>query len=385
MTEPRLRIAISINAAWNVANFRLGLIRAIQDSGFEVIAIAPPDAHVSRLEAIGCRFLPISMDNKGTNPLKDAILFMRYLAILRRERPAIFLGYTIKPNVYGSLAAQVLGIPVINNVSGLGTAFIRDGLITRIAKRLYRTAFKRSNRVFFQNKDDRQLFVSSGLVIPEQTRILPGSGIDLEHFAPIDHAPAEQNSGVRFLLVARLVFDKGVREYIEAARIARAARPGSQFAILGFLDVENRTAITRTDVNAWIDEGLIDFLGETEDVRPHIAAADCVVLPSYREGTPRTLLEAAAMEKPIITTDVPGCREVVTDGETGLLCSARDAGDLAAKIVNMIDLGSDRRQEMGRAGRVKMKRQFDERLVVSAYLEALRYCLAPEMHHCGEN
>ncbi len=371
-----MKIAISINTAWNIANFRAGLIAALRRQGYEVFALAPPDSHVARLEAMGCRFTALPMDNKGTNPLADASLFLRYLNALRREQPDAFLGFTIKPNVFGSLAAQRLGIPVINNVSGLGTAFIRDSWITTIVKRLYRTAFRNSARVFFQNADDRHLFLSQGLVKPAQTRLLPGSGIDLKQFAPT--APSGNRIAgdeCRFLLIARLLYDKGIREYIDAARIVKSARPSARFQLLGFLDVENRTAVRRADVDDWVAEGLIDYLGEADDVRPHISASDCVVLPSYREGTPRTLLEAAAMAKPVVTTDVPGCREVVDDGKTGLLCRVRDADDLAAKMISVIDLSSEKRRTMGAAGRYKMECQFDERLVINAYLETLRECL----------
>jgi glycosyltransferase involved in cell wall biosynthesis len=168
-----------------------------------------------------------------------------------------------------------------------------------------------------------------------------------------------------------LVFDKGVREFVEAARRVRQKRPDAQFAILGFLDVENRTAVARADVEAWVAEGVIEYLGAANDVRSHIAAADCVVLPSYREGTPRTLLEAAAMGKPLLATDVPGCREVVDHGRTGLLCAVRNADDLATKMIDMIDMGAARRAEMGLAGRAKMEREFDERLVIDAYLTVL--------------
>jgi len=373
-----MKIAISINTAWNIANFRAGLIRALLDAGHEVIAIAPPDDHVARLEAMGCRFIPLDMDNQGANPAKDTALFLRYLSILRRERPAAFLGYTIKPNVYGSLAAQRLGIPVINNVSGLGTAFIRDTWLTRVVKRLYRLAFSRSQRVFFQNTDDRDLFVTQALVAPERTRVLPGSGIDLAAFDPVPPKPLANalQAEVRFLLIARLVFDKGVREYVEAARIVQASRPQARFQILGFLDVENRTAVSRADVDGWVADGVIDYLGHTQNVRPHIAAAECIVLPSYREGTPRTLLEAAAMAQPIVTTDVPGCREVVEDGKTGLLCNVRDGEDLARAMIEIIDMGPERRREMGLAGRAKIERQFDEQIVIKAYLDELHACVA---------
>ena len=365
-----MRVAISINCAWNIVNFRAGLIRALLAKGHEVIAIAPRDAYASRLVEMGCRFISIEMDNKGTNPVADAALFSRYLAILRREKPDAFLGYTVKPNIYGSLAAQVCGIPVINNISGLGTTFIRDNWLTSVVKNLYRMALTRSQVVFFQNEDDRSLFVQQKLVTARRTDLLPGSGIDLEHFSPSVQM-ASHDPGVKFLLIARLLYDKGVGEYADAARILRARRPDIVCRLLGFLDAENRTAVSRTDVDSWVREGILEYLGAADDVRPHIAAADCVVLPSYREGTPRTLLEAAAMAKPIVATDVPGCREVVEHERTGLLCQVRDAKDLAEKMERIAEMVPLQRRAMGAEGRAKMEREFDEQLVIDAYLRAL--------------
>ncbi len=375
MTAPS--IAISINTVWNIVNFRAGLIRSLQNAGYRVVAIAPPDKHVARLEALGCRFLPLEMDNKGTNPVRDFGLFMRYRQVLKQERPAAFLGYTIKPNIYGSLAAQGLGIPVINNVSGLGTTFIRDTFITSIVKRLYRTALKGSECVFFQNGDDRDLFVSLRLARTEQCRLLPGSGIDLEQFAPRVSGQRANNEATRFLLIARLVYDKGVGEYVEAARLLRNTCPKAECQILGFLDVENRTAVSRNDVYAWVDEGLIRYLGSAEDVRTYIADSDCIVLPSYREGTPRTLLEAAAMGKPIITTDVPGCREVVDEGVNGFLCEVRNAESLADRMQAFCELPDTERRRLGSAGRAKMEREFDEQIVIGEYMQAIADALGP--------
>jgi glycosyltransferase involved in cell wall biosynthesis len=364
------KIVISINAAWNIVNFRLGLIRALREAGHEVIALAPPDRHAARLEALGIPYVPLSMDKKGISPLRDLLLLARYWRVLRRLKPDIFLGYTAKPNIYGSLAAQALGIKVINNVSGLGTAFIKQGLLTRIVSNLYRIAFRRSATIFFQNEEDRDLFVSKRLVRAAQARLLPGSGIDLDRFRPMERT-ASADRPFTFLLIARLLWDKGVGEYVEAARRVRAVFPSTCFQLLGFLDAENRTAIPRARVDEWVAEGLIDYLGETEDVRTFIADADCVVLPSYREGLPRTLLEAAAMAKPLIATDVPGCRHAVEPGVTGLLCQARDADSLAEAMLEMVRAPGEVRERWGAAGRVRIEREFDEKIVAERYLAAI--------------
>jgi len=374
-TGARPKLLLSANTSWNIANFRAGLVQTMVAHGFEVVAASPVDAHAARLEEIGCRHVPLAMDNKGANPLRDAALFLLYLRLMRRERPDIYLGWTIKPNIYGSLAARLLGIPIVNNISGLGTAFLSDGWLTRVVKPLYRLALRHSSRVFFQNRDDCELFVSSRLVRPEQGRLLPGSGIDLDRFAPVPPAPRAAGEGPVFILIARLLWDKGVGEYVEAARRVKAQVPQARFRLLGFLDVENRTAVPHEVVESWEGEGIVDYLGQTDDVRPHIAAADCVVLPSYREGTPRSLLEAAAMARPLIATDVPGCREVVDDEVNGWLCKVRDAEDLADSMLRFAQVSDERKLEMGRQSRLKAEREFNEHVVIGAYLDAIEHAL----------
>lgn len=364
-------------------NFRSGLIRRMLADGYDVAAIAPPDAHSSILESMGCRFIPLEMDNKGANPLRDLALLRRYHAVLRSLRPMAYLGYTIKPNVYGSLAAQMLGIPTINNVSGLGTAFIRNTWLTPVVKGLYRTAFHRAHTVFFQNEDDRGLFLQHALVVAGRTAVLPGSGIDLTQFNPAAQLPRPPGKR-HFLLIARLLRDKGVGEYVDAARAIRARHPDCRFALLGFLDVENRTAVSRAEVDAWVQEGVVEYLGATDDVRPYINEADCVVLPSYREGTARTLLEAAAMGKPLIATDVPGCNNVVSHGVNGYLAKVRSAEDLARQMEIFATLPVPEAEALGRASRAKVEAEFDERLVVDRYLEILA-ALRPQWQATAEH
>lgn len=361
------RILVSANTAWNAHNFRAGLLRALIGAGHEVTVAAPPDESAKELERLGCRFLPLPMDSGGTSARRDLDLVRRYIGAMRAVRPNVYLGYTIKPNVYGSLAAHYLGVPAINNVSGLGTAFIRDTWLTGVVKGLYKIALSRSHTVFFQNADDRDLFISRRLVAEPRTALLPGSGIDLVHFSPAGLPPPRDETV--FLLIARLLFDKGVGEFVEAARHLKAG--GARFQLLGFLDADNQTAVPRNRVEAWVREGLVEYLGAHADVRPFIAAADCVVLPSYREGTPHTLLEAAAMGRPLIATNVPGCRDVVDDNVNGLLCAARDGADLAGKMRAFIDMPPRQREEMGQRGRAKMERQFDEAIVISRYFEAI--------------
>lgn len=368
-------VLISINAAWNVANFRAGLVRALVADGHDVSAAVPDDGALPQVSALGARVLPLAMTSAGTSVPGDLALLLRYLRLLRRERPAVYLGWTIKPNTYGSLAARLLGVPRINNVSGLGTAFIRETWLTRVAELLYRLGLGGSSTVFFQNADDRALFVERGLVRPEQCVLLPGSGIDVAHYDPAPW-PRAADGQFRFLLVARLIRDKGVFEFIAAARAIKARFPQARFQLLGFLDVDNRTAITRAELDAWVREGLVEYLGAAEDVRPYLAAADCVVLPSYREGLSRVLLEAAAMERPAIATDVPGCRDVVQHGRTGLLCQVRDSANLAAAMERIMALSPAERAAMGTAARERVARDFSEATVIAAYRQAIARALA---------
>lgn len=373
LPTPKYKIFIAINTAWNFLNFRAGLIRALVSEGYEVVAVAPDDKYSVGLQALGCRFLPLRMDNGGTNPLKDVLLLWRFARLFAHERPDVYLGYTVKPNVYGSLSAHMLGVPVINNIAGLGAVFIKDGFLMQVVRWLYRVALKRSTKVFFQNEDDRQLFIRGGLVKADVTELLPGSGIDLDRFVPVPkRAVKDQVAKFRFLLIARMLSDKGVGEYVDAARLIREHFPQVECCLLGFLDVQNPAAISRIQMDAWVASGVVNYLGVSDDVRIQIADADCIVLPSYREGTPRTLLEAAAMARPIITTDAVGCREVVNDGVNGFLCNVRDAEDLAQKMVKMLSLSSEQRAEMGRRGRQKIEYEFDERIVVGKYLAAIK-------------
>lgn len=371
----RRKVIIALNTAWNLVNFRTGLIRALVAEGYEVVAVAPHDEYAPRLAELGCRFIALPMDNKGTHPARDLLLFLRFLKLLRRERPDVYLGYTIKPNVYGSFAAHVLGIAVVNNIAGLGATFIRNNWLTRLVRLLYKSALSRSHHVLFQNDEDMCLFIEQGLVAPDKVSRLPGSGIDLMRFSPavdmdtLSPSPSPSGRGeIRFLLVARLLWDKGVGEYVEAARLVRRKYPMATFQLLGFLDVKNPTAVSSVQMNSWVEEGVVEYLGVADDVKPYLAAADCVVLPSYREGVPRSLLEAAAMGKPIVTTDAVGCRDTVDDGVNGLLCRVADANDLADKLLRLMEMTDEERAGMGLAGRKKMELEFDEKIVIDRYL-----------------
>jgi glycosyltransferase involved in cell wall biosynthesis len=372
-----VKIVATVNAAWNLVNFRMGVLRALVARGDEVVAVAPEDA-ASRatLAEAGIRLVALPMDSAGVSPARDLALLANFRRVLGRERPAAMLGYTIKPNVYGSIAARSLGIPTLNNISGLGTGFMRAGLLNRVVRGLYRVGLARANTVFFQNGDDLAQFESLGLVRPHQAVLLPGSGIDLDRFAPAP--PGDPVRPLRFLLVARMLWDKGVGEYVDAARMVRRDHPHVRFGLLGGIGAENRTAIPAATVAGWVREGVIDHYPAVADVRGPMADADVIVLPSYREGTSRVLLEASALARPTITTDVPGCRDVIEDGVGGMLVRVKDAGSLADAMRRMIALAPAERHAMGQAARARVERDYAEQRVIDIYLDRIAAATA---HH----
>lgn len=330
-------------------------------------AIAPYDPFAEKLREEGCQYEEVVLDNKGANPLKDLKFTKQLYVIYRRIRPDVVLQYTIKPNIYGTIAARLLGIPVINNVSGLGTVFLRENLASGVAHLLYRAFFRFPKKVFFQNEDDRQLFLKRRLVKAPITAVLPGSGVDLNAFRP---QPFKRNETFTFLVIARLIYDKGIVEYAEAIRQLKTENVRANFQLLGYKDV-SPLGIPEEMLQSWIGDGLIEYLGTASDVRPYIHQADCVVLASYREGTPRTLLEAISMAKPVLTTNVPGCREAIEDGKNGLLCQVKDSGDLAEKLKRMIALKDDELKSMGQKSREIAEKKFNEQIVIQEYREAL--------------
>jgi len=366
------KLIIISNTSWNLYNFRLPLMRKLREAGHEVVAMAPYDEYSDRLADAGFRYADLPMNNKGTNPIEDIGFSIRLFKLFRRERPSVVLTYTPKPNIYASIAGGFSRTAVIPNISGLGATFIRQGLVTRIIKFLYRWALRYPQCVFFQNHDDLNLFVSLGLVKKEVAKRIPGSGIDTKVFSPLSAESSETGSATIFLLVARILWDKGVGEYVEAARMLKQKYPDAEFQLLGFLDVENPQAVPREKVEEWVAEGVINYMGKTDSVIDIMREADCVVLPSYREGLPRTLIEAGSLAKPIVTTDTAGCRDVVDDGVTGLLCELKSADDLADKMEKIIDMSAAERLGMGELGREKIVREFDEKIVIDMYVAAIR-------------
>lgn len=360
-----MRVAIVLNTSWNIFNFRMNLIRSLLAQGYEIHTIAPNDDYTPKLIEAGCTHHSLKMDSRGANPIKDLALIFELYSIYKKASPDVILHYTIKPNVYGSLAASFLRIPVVNNVCGLGTVFLKNNLVSAVAMFLYKISFRFPKKVFFQNPDDLKLFLDKKLVPAHTVDLIPGSGIDLEKFKPV---PFQRNKKFTFLLISRLITDKGILEYIQAVKKLRSEGLNARFQILGAMDPEHKRGIKASIIDEWVNSGTIEYLGTTEDVRHFIQQADCIVLPSYREGTPRTLLEAASCSKPIIATNVPGCNQVVENNVNGLLCNLKDANDLADKMNIMTNFSDETLNNFGSNGRLKMEEKFNESIVINKYL-----------------
>ena len=348
----------------------MSLMYAIRDAGYEVIAIAPYDEYSEKIVQEGFAFHSISLTARGINPLEDLKTLYAFYKVFKEVSPDIICQYTIKPNIYGSIIANHLNIKMVNNIAGLGTLFGKENMVTKVAKKLYKFSQKNADRVFFQNREDYELFINTKIVTKLKCDILPGSGVDTKRFIPIDK-PKDEN--IRFLLIARIIWEKGIAQYVEAARVIKRTYPNVEFCMLGFLDANTLGAVTKDEMNGWVEEGIINYLGVSDRVDEVIASADCIVLPSYyREGTPKTLLESGSAGKPIITTNNVGCRDVVDHGVNGYLCKPRSSKDLADKIETFLNLTDEEKRVMGQKSREKIVKEFDEKIVIDKYLSALR-------------
>ena len=345
-------------------NFRSILIKHFVDKGFRVTVTAPYDEiYFKKFEEIGCSTLEMSIEAKGINPVTDLLLILNYRRLFKRLRPDLSITYTIKPNIYASIAAESLGIKYLPITTGLGYTFLAEGVVPKIARMLYKYAFRKAEQVWFLNKDDIASFKEAKLVADEKIVQLYGEGVDTAHFSA---CPLPVDKPI-FLLVGRMLKDKGVVEYVEAARILKKKYPNVRFQLLGAVWLDNPAAIAEEEIRTWEREGIVEYLGRTSDVRTYIEKAMCVVLPSYREGVPCTLMEAASMARPLVATDVPGCHEVVVDGYNGYLCEVKNAEDLAAKMERVILMSQEERIAMGMNGRQLMIDKFDIKHVIAQY------------------
>lgn len=364
-----MKIIFSSNIAWSIFNFRMPLLKSLQEEGHEIHAVSAfNEKYSEKLMNEGFFFHGIKINNNSKNPIKDLYLLVQYYNIYKKINPDVICHNAIKPNVYGTIAAKILGIPVVNNISGLGTLFIKKSLSTKIAKFLYKISQRRADKVFFQNTEDHQEFLNNKLVKVDNSEVIPGSGVDTKSFVP----KKEKGDRIfRFIFIGRLIFDKGILEFIEALRILKKKYPNFEGAVLGPIYYSNNTAITEEILNDWISESVINYLGETDNVVEYMQTADCLVLPSYREGLSKVLIEGSSVALPIITTDVPGCRDVIVDGVTGYLCKVKNNEDLAEKMELILNMKDSDRIEMGNRGRERAISTFDEKIIIKQYKSAI--------------
>jgi len=373
-------IILVSNTSWYLYNFRLSIIKLFQQQGYHVICIANRDDYSDKLVKEGVEFIQSEVDNKGTNPVNDFKYFLYLRKKYKKIKPVFIFHYTVKPNIYGGWAAKVAGIPSIAIVSGAGYAFLEKNLLHQIVKRCYRLAAWCCREMWFVNVDDLKMFLDAKIVPERKTKVLPGEGIDTDKFSRSTPYPVD-NKDFIFMLSARLLWDKGVGVYVEAAREIKKTYNNVRFQLLGFIDNQNPSAISREQVTEWENEGVIEYLGVTDNVMQYLMRINCFVLPSYyREGVPRALLEAASLEIPIITTDNVGCREVVKEGYNGVLCRLKDPHDLAEKMAGFLQTDKQKLAVMGRNGRAKVIAELHEQMVLKFYREALEE-IRQGIHH----
>ena len=331
-------VVICSNCAWSIYNFRLPLIRTLISSGFKVVVITEFDGYEKKISNEVSDLYPLYISRKGINTLSDIVTFIDLLKKITIIKADYLFLFTIKPVIYGSIVARIMRLPNIVTITGLGTSFISESWITKIVKLLYKFALQKASVIFFQNKDDKNLFEENNLVISKVCKLVPGSGIDLKKF---EFSKPRDEANMTFLLIARMIKDKGIVEFVDA------------------------------EINQWVEEGTVEYLGDTDNVKEFIRDSSCIVLPSYREGTSKVLLEAASIGRPIVTSNVAGCKEIVDDGINGFLCKSQDSIDLGKKIHQMLLLPYETRVKMGILGRKKMESEFNQKIVLDNYKQAL--------------
>lgn len=368
------KIIISTNSSWNIINFRRGLLMYLQDSGFKIYVAAPKDDYSSQIEEMGCIFIPIRMTARSKNPLKDLITFLQYIKLFMQIRPSFFLGFTIKPNIWGGIAARIFGITRILNIAGLGHMFSSNGYLSNFIRFLYSFALKNAKTIFFQNKEDCENFISQGLATKENAKLLPGSGVNLKKF--IFSPNHKTTTPFHFLFMGRLLYSKGIAEFIDAS--IRLSELYSEFecSIYGILQIpSDPDAVEEDYLNEIISRNsFIKFYGSTDQPEEAIRKSHCVVLPSYyNEGTPKILLEACSSGKPIITSDWKGCRDVVSIGKNGFLCDIKSSDSLYQQMKKMIDLDPETYEKYTFNARRMAEKSYNEEIIFKNYMTAINY------------
>lgn len=357
-----MKILILANNDVGLYQFRRELIEALLKE-HQVLLSLPDGNLVHPLEQMGCRFIDTPLDRRGINPATDFRLFLRYWKLLRQEKPNLVITYTIKPNIYGGITCRLLGIAYAANITGLGTAFQKQGMLRKLVTIMYRTALKKAKVVFFENSANMAVLQQEKIASPSQCRLLNGAGVNLEHFSYVPY-PAEE--GTQFLFIGRVMKEKGVDELFAAVERLHSEGVDCCLDVLGGYEENYAETIRRYEEQGWLH-----YHGYVTDVRPYIEKAHCFVLPSYHEGMANTNLECAAMGRPLITSNIPGCKEAVLDGISGLLCEPQNADSLYEVMKRFLSLPTEIRTQMGKDGRKHMETVFDKKKVVEETMKAL--------------
>jgi len=365
------KIIFSANSLWFLYNFYSGLMLEFKNIGFDVVAIGKCDHTFSLIRELGISAIAIPFKSKSAGILSNSCILFNYLKLFKKYRPVCILNFTIKANIYGAIIARLFSIPCVNTQPGLGTVFLHGGLKSVIAKILYKHTAHYPCKLFVLNDDDYQLLLNTKLVPPEKLEIVHGSGIDIEKFAPMLNE--ENGKGeIRLLYIGRLLKDKGIHELVDVLRKMRSDNIRYLCKFVGFIDADNVSAISACEINKWEKEKLIRYEGFTNDVRKFIGDSDVVVLPSYREGLPQSLLEASAMEKVIVATNIQGCKDIVLDGYNGFICEPKNPESLYAAIKKAVALSPERRVEMGKNGRKYVSGKFEKSIIYKRYLDIVK-------------
>lgn len=357
------RIILVANSTWNIYNFRLNLIRKLISDGHELMVIAPVDEYLEYKENFPeVKHVPMkTMGRDSTNPFRDLLLLIELYRKYNWLKPDLVIHYTNKPNIYGGLAAKFLKIPSVAVVTGLGYTFIHKGFLNLVVRTLYKISGNTHHKFIFENEDDKALFIKEKIVKEQKAFSVKGCGVDTSFYLPNPNGIIQDQ--ITFTFIGRLLYDKGIIEFIEAAKLTKEKYPKIKFEVIGEFDADNPSNIDRDHLVNWMDGGVIEYKGFVRDIRPLLKDSNCVVLPSYREGMPRTLLEGMSMGKAIITTDAPGCRETVVDNKNGFLVPVKDANALAEAFEKFINLSVEERKTMGESGRKLAEEIFDDKLI----------------------
>lgn len=357
------KILFLVNHDVVIYNFRRELVERLISENFQVVISSPYGERIDELIEMGCIYDEVSIERHSTNPIDDMKLFLYYKKLMKKYEPDVVLTYTIKPNIYGALAAKIAKIPCIANITGLGTALEKKGIMQKITLVLYRIAFSKINKVFFQNTENLEFFKNHGIA-ETKSSLLPGSGVNLEHFQ-VSKYPSD--SVVKFIFISRIMKEKGIDQFLEMARIIKEKYPNTEFHVLGFCEQSYEELLKKME-----KEKIIKYHGMQSDVRRFYKMSHCTVHPSYYpEGMSNVLLETAASGRPIITTDRSGCREVVEENYNGYIVKQQDSEDLVKKVEKFLGLEYEEKERMGLLGREKVEKEFDRNIIVKKYFEEI--------------